>query len=156
MLDRYRSNIGTYGISTGKVNALVGNLLVEPPEPASLSSPEYHEFDLITVGAALHHFPSVPSAVHALAARLRPGGVLLICDLFDSDSRKDADGGEGKVEAAKRPKGFTEEGLKEVMEKAGLTEYKMEVLPEKYEVELPSLEVLKIECFLAQAVKPRS
>ena len=102
MIDRYKTNIDSFGLAPGKVEAVVGNLLSDPP---SLVGEEYRGFDLITLGAALHHFPSAADAVRLLAERLKPGGVLYIQDLHTSHDEHGAAKSNGD---GKRPYGYEE------------------------------------------------
>jgi SAM-dependent methyltransferase len=149
MVERYNNNVDEFGLAREKVAATVGNLLSDPPEPSSLEDEEYKGFDLITVGAALHHFPSAEDAVRLLGKRLKPGGVLFIQDLYSYVAS------EGFQEAgkAKHP-GLKESDMASLMEKAGLTDFEYEVLQETFEIELPSGEVGQIRCFIARAARP--
>jgi SAM-dependent methyltransferase len=146
MIDKYKSNMDELGVQHKNTLAVVGDLLSDPPDPQALADAQYHGFDLITVGAALHHFPNTEDAVKRLAERLRPGGVLFIQDKFDN-GHHDASGGKG-------PRGFTEEELGAVMSSAALVEFQFEVLPNKVDVELLDEEVVSIWCFIGRAMKP--
>jgi SAM-dependent methyltransferase len=145
MIDRYKARIDELGGRHRNTIAIKGNLLTDPPEPLALVEENYHSFSLITVGAALHHFPDTEHAVICLVERLRPGGVLYIQDLFD-DGHGDLDG--------KRPRGFTLDGLRSVLSSVSLVDFSFQVLPDAFEVELPSEEVLKVQFFVAKAMKP--
>jgi SAM-dependent methyltransferase len=149
MIERYRSKTESFGLPQEHIEVVVGNLLSDPPQPSSLTSEEFRDFDLITVGQALHFFPSTAEAVKQLAGRLKPDGVLFIQDLYVEED-EDADTG-GK----QRPRGYAEDDVKVLMDDAGLVEFRFEVLPEM-EVELPSEEVLKVKYFIARAVRPPS
>jgi hypothetical protein len=87
--------------------------------------------------------------VEQLAGRLKPDGVLFIQDLYAEEDRKADTGGK------QRPRGYTEDDIKVLMDSAGLEEFRLEVLPEM-EVELPSEVVLRVRYFLARAVRPPS
>lgn len=145
MVDRYKSRIPELGASHKDTQALVGDLLSDPVEPQVLMGSEFFNFDLITVGAALHAFSDPAKAIKVLAERLAPGGVLYVQDKFD-------DGGE-RGEGAKGPKGFTEVDMRELMGAAGLYEFGFELVEGGLEVELPSEEVVGFEVFLAKAKK---
>jgi SAM-dependent methyltransferase len=151
MVERYNKNIDTFGLGREKVAVMVGNLLSDPPQPSSLDRDEYSRFDLITVGAALHHFPSAEDAVRLLGQRLKPGGVLFIQDLYSyvaSEVVQEA----GK---AKHPQ-QKESDMAQMMGKAGLVDFEYEVLQGNFEIELPSEEVGQIRCFIARAARPLS
>ena len=151
MIERYINNIDTFGLTREKIAGTVGNLLSDPIEPSSLDSEEYSDFDLIAVGAALHHFPSAKDALRLLGQRLKPGGVLLIQDLHSyviSETIQEA----GK---AKHPQ-QKESDMASMMREAGLVDFRFEVLQGKFEIELPSEEVGQIQCFMARAARPLS
>ena len=154
MVKRYIANIAEFQLDQGLVTAVVGNLLSHPPEPSFLSNEEYHGFNLITVGAALHHFPSAEDAVKILAARLKPGGVLYIQDLFTSEKEQGVDG--AMIPVSKTPPGFTEGEIKRILETSGLVDFNFEVLHGDLMIEMPNEEILKIRCFLARAMKPEA
>jgi SAM-dependent methyltransferase len=66
--------------------AVLGNLaVVDDPRPASLSGPEFFDFDVAAVGGGLHHLEHAELAVTRLAERLRPGGVFFIWDFLTHD-----------------------------------------------------------------------
>lgn len=150
MIQRYMAKADELGLDRAKVHVIVGNLLVDPPEPSFFKNEEYYGFDLITVGAALHHFPSPADAIERLAERVRPGGVIYIQDLYAADVA----GAKDEGTAAKRPRGFSEGDLSSYMKHAGLVDFGFEVLPSNFEMELPNEEVLYIQCFIARAMKP--
>jgi hypothetical protein len=52
-----------------------------------------------------------------------------------------------------RPRGFTFDELRSVMSSAGLVDFRFEVLPDAFEMELPNAGVVKIRCFIARAMK---
>ncbi|KAI5376547.1 hypothetical protein J4E82_004768 [Alternaria postmessia] len=135
MIERYRNNMNEFGPGREKIAAIVGNLLLEPPERALLADEEYQNFNLITVGSALHHFPSAEDAVRLLDGRLKPGGVLFIQDLY-SHLSSEAVQQSGQV----KPPQYKEGEMKKLMEKAGLGDFKFEILQENLEIELPSEE----------------
>lgn len=151
MIERYRNNTNEFGPGREKVAAIVGNLLLEPPEPALLADEEYQNFDLITVGSALHHFPSAEDAVRLLGGWLKPGGVLFVQDLYNHLS-SEAVQQSGQV----KPPQYKEGDMKKHMEKAGLGDFKFEILQENLKIELPSEEVCQVQCFIARAARPLS
>ncbi|KAI4955269.1 hypothetical protein J4E91_001127 [Alternaria rosae] len=151
MIEKYIKNIDTFGLTREKIAFMVGNLLSDPPEPSSLDSEEYSDFDLITVSAALHHFPSAKDALRLLGRRLKPGGVLLIQDLYSyvtSEAVQEA----GK---ARHPQ-QKESDMASMMREAGLIDFHFEMLQGNFEIELPSEEVGQIRCFIARGARPLS
>jgi SAM-dependent methyltransferase len=137
MVEMYNKRIGELGGKHKDTCAVVGNLLEEHEVL------EGEGFDFITVGAALHAFPSAGDAVKCLASRLAPGGVLFVQDRFDDGEY----GGRG-------PRGFTEEGMRSMMSAAELEGVRFEVLPEKLEIEVMDGKVVSIWCLVARAMKP--
>lgn len=64
--------------------AFHGNLC-EPgdKDPEAFRGPRFSGFDLAVVGLGFHHFDDPALAARRLAARLRPGGVLMIIDFLE-------------------------------------------------------------------------
>lgn len=63
--------------------AFSGNLCVpEDQDPEAFRDGKFFEFDLAVVGLGFHHFDHPDLAAKRLAARLKPGGVLLIIDFL--------------------------------------------------------------------------
>ena len=91
-----------------KVEATVGDLFSDLPEPSSLDCPEYRNFDLVTVGAAIRHFHPAQNAARILGQLLKSSGVLFIQDVYVSEKDK-----------GHRHHGFGEDVMRELMEKAG-------------------------------------
>jgi SAM-dependent methyltransferase len=139
VVEMYKSRIGELGEKHKDTRAVVGDLLQD-----DTAADEHRDFDLIAVGAALHAFPSAEDAVKSLAKRLAPGGVLFVQDRFDDGEY----GGRG-------PRGFKEDGMRSYMSDAGLGGVKLEVLPEKLDIEVLDGEVVSIWCFIARGMKPR-
>lgn len=52
------------------------------PDPAAFRGAEFWGFDVAAVGLGFHHFDDPGLAAARLAARLRPGGVLVILDFL--------------------------------------------------------------------------
>jgi hypothetical protein len=149
MIERYRSKTDSFGLPQENIEVVVGNLLSDPPHPSPLTSEEFRDFDLITVSQALHSFFSAAEAVDQLAGCLTSDGVPFIQDLYAEENKRAENGGK------KRPRGYTEDDVKVLMDGAGLVEFRFEVLSEM-EVELPSEVVLRVRYFLARAVRPPS
>ena len=105
-----------------KAHAVVGNLL-EAEEPAHLSGPEYHNFDLVVVGMGFHHFADVRLAAKRLAARLRPGGIFLILDFVTHAMEQDAHPDLKQAVHTIKHHGFSEAELKDIFADAGLEDF---------------------------------
>lgn len=72
------------GLSQDVVHAVAGDLFDKSvPSPSAFSGPEWHDFDLATVGFGFHHFEDVVHSARQLKQRLRPGGVLVINDFLE-------------------------------------------------------------------------
>ncbi|KAF2828782.1 hypothetical protein CC86DRAFT_368920 [Ophiobolus disseminans] len=140
MVKKYNARVGELGPQHASTQAIVGDLICSTPIPSTTDD----SFNLITVSAALHHFPNTEDAVQRLVERLRPGGVLFIQDIFDNGHR-------GSEE--KKPRGFTLDELRSIMSHAGLVDFRFEVLPEDLELEVRDGEVLRINCFIARGLK---
>ncbi|CAG8950128.1 hypothetical protein HYFRA_00008363 [Hymenoscyphus fraxineus] len=83
MVSEYNTLITNQGIPPSSMTAKVGNLLnPSDPSPASLSSPEFFNFDIAAVGLGFHHFEDPFFAAKQLVARLKVGGVLLVIDFL--------------------------------------------------------------------------
>lgn len=145
MVDRYNARIDELGPRHKDTQAIIGDLLADPVEPRTLAKEEFFGFDLIAVGAALHHFPDPGYAIKVLAERLGPRGVLYIQDMFDN--------GEKREKEAKGPRGFTEVEMRELMGVAGLADFGFEVVDGETDIELLSEEVLSVKLFAARGRK---
>jgi len=144
MVDKYNARVGELGPKHASTRAVLGDLTCTPASPSMLDSNKYQDYNLITIGAALHHFPNTEDAVQRLAERLRPGGALFIQDMFDNGH---------KGSEVKQPHGFTLDELRSIMSNAGLVDFRFEVLPEELEIEVRTEEVLKVKCFVARGLK---
>lgn len=83
MLSKYRATAAELNLPASRMQAVQGNLLVDPAEVTThpaLPDAELQGFDLVAICMALHHVDDISVAAQRLAARLRPGGVLLIID----------------------------------------------------------------------------
>ncbi|OAL48127.1 S-adenosyl-L-methionine-dependent methyltransferase [Pyrenochaeta sp. DS3sAY3a] len=151
MIEKYNAKQSNFGIDPTKVRAVQADWLSSPFESTSCYPDEFHDFDLVTVGAALHHFPDAQEAIRLLAARLKPGGVLYI---QDRAAQKGNVMISNKSRSKRTMQGFEKESLGEFMSRAGLVDFSWFIVPQEFNVELPSEEVTSISCFLARAMKP--
>ena len=82
MVKEYNRRMKSRGIRSEDVFAVQGNLL-DTTESASLDNPDFFNFDIVIVNAALHHFENPDLAVQRLVKRLTPGrGVIVVCDFI--------------------------------------------------------------------------
>ena len=89
---------------------------------ASLTLPP--SSDIAVVGLGFHRFDDPNLAARRLAARLRPGGILLILDFLPHGENMIRHGAEHTV----THHGFSEESIRAIFEQAGVTaEYGLEV-----------------------------
>ncbi|OKL61080.1 hypothetical protein UA08_03794 [Talaromyces atroroseus] len=84
MVAAYNQRVQEAGISPEKMSARVGDLLADSVAE-DLQGPEYHDFDIVIVGMALHHFPDPQLAIKRLATRLKKGGVLWIIEMLEDE-----------------------------------------------------------------------
>jgi len=146
MIEKYDERIDELGSIHKGTRAVLGDVLENPPQSV-LKSGRYHDFHLITVGAALHHFADIGIAVQRLAHRLRPGGVLYIQDMLNNNDGATED---------KKPRGFTSDEMGLLMSNAGLVNLRFEVLPGTIQIEVPIVGVLELQCFIASGTKGSS
>ncbi|KAK1751122.1 S-adenosyl-L-methionine-dependent methyltransferase [Echria macrotheca] len=145
MLDKYSAAVAKLGLSPDQMRAVRGDLLADDVQPTDppLAADALLGFDLVVTSMALHHFEDPGTAIKRLAARLRPGGVLLVIDWTPLDGSTPAQReyeqelrAEGKSikaledsareHAAKhtisKPNGFTQAEMVELFERAGCGE----------------------------------
>lgn len=138
-----------------KARAIVGNLLTDQ-SPPELDGPELHNFDVIAIGAALHHFDDPAKAIGRLAQRLKVGGVLLIVD-FVEEGDEGGEAGHGRLptgaEHTIRKNGFNESEMREVMKDHGLGDFGWREMPERVEIKLNEGKPVFRKGFLARGVK---
>ena len=140
MVERYNATYSPPASSQGvpppgaTCHAVVGDLLAQPKPSDSLSGQEYFGFDMVAVGAAMHHFSDVELATARLVERLKPGGMLVVVDFVEW---KKGTGGEPEKGAAHTiaHRGFSEGGMRELFAGAGLQGFGWWVLEESVTVE---------------------
>jgi SAM-dependent methyltransferase len=81
MVAAYNDRATASGLPSAQISAVVGDIFAAEP-PVALAGPDYFGFDIAVVNAAYHHFDDVLLCTKRLAERLRPGGVLVICDFL--------------------------------------------------------------------------
>jgi len=123
MVNEYNTSAQNQGIPASEMHAVHGNLLdVTNPNPASLSAPEFYDFDIAVVGLGFHHFDDPALAATRLADRLKNGGVLMIVDFMPHEHFHGHDG-YGHDHPAKKTvmhMGFSEKEVMEVFQGAGV------------------------------------
>lgn len=110
MVNKYNEHVTSTGLPNERIFAKQGNLLSDQP-PAEFSGPEFFNFDLVTVGFALHHFEDAALGVKRLAERVAPGGVLLVLDFVEHTLDVN-----DKISTT----GFSKANLKAIFEDAGI------------------------------------
>lgn len=126
MVNEYNASVQNQGIPASEMRAVLGNLIdASDPNPAALSGPEFHDFDIAVVGLGFHHFDDPALAAQRLAERLKKGGVLMIVDFMPHGHFHGHDGhghgGHGHEHPAQKTvmhMGFSEEEIKRIFEGA--------------------------------------
>lgn len=99
------------------MHAYVGDLTAaDEPAPPALAGPQFFGFDVAAVGLGFHHFDDPELAARRLAARLRPGGVLLILDFLPHGAMEHAHPATKTV----AHHGFSAERVRRIFEDAGV------------------------------------
>lgn len=174
MLDRYRAAAASLGLGPEAMAAVRADLAGtdDDDEDASSDGPALRGFDLVAVGMALHHFSDPAAALRRLAARLRPGGTLLVVDWAPLDGSTPAQrryeeelqalgvrqedvraalGVEAEKRAVSRPDGFAEREMRDLFERAGCGEVRWRLAEEL--CDMPVVEHLRAQLFWARATK---
>lgn len=135
MVTAYNRKVQEAGISSKKMSAKVGDLLAKDVAQ-ELQGPEYHEFDIVIIGSALHHFPDPQLAMNRLAARLKKGGVLFIVEMLANHHNEHEHKQISPETAATVHKhGFSVGEMKEMFSEAGVgADTKVEVLSRPLEM----------------------
>jgi ubiquinone/menaquinone biosynthesis C-methylase UbiE len=140
MIDEFNSNAKLIDLADKMVGYKAD--LLSDSVPAEFSSPDFTEFDMVTVSMALHHFEYPQMALQRLGSRLKKHGVCMIIDILSRSGHNHGHGdghGEGKHDhnfgdAAHTVKthGFSREDMRKLFEGAGLGRgFKYEVIPEE-------------------------
>jgi len=148
MVVAYNQRTQEAGIPSEKMSAKVGDLLAEHVAQ-DLQGPEYHDFDIIIVGSALHHFHDQQLAMNRLAARLKKGGILFIVDHIE-DQSSEQEHKHISPETAKtvHRHGFSVDEMKELFAKAGFgADTKVEVLDRPLEMTINGHDLVRTVFF---------
>ncbi|KAL2269388.1 hypothetical protein VTJ83DRAFT_1572 [Remersonia thermophila] len=117
MVATYNRQAENQGLEPSMMRAYQGNLCdPQDEDPAAFASPEFTEFDVAAVGLGFHHFDDPALAARRLAARLRPGGVLVILD-FLPHAKPDAS---HPASSTITHHGFSEQHIRGIFEQAGV------------------------------------
>ena len=123
MVQQYNNEATTNGFPPEKMRAIHADVVNPAATPSEeLSTPEFHDFDLIVMGMALHHVANPGEVIQKLSERLAKGGVILIIDWLDL-SESGCTAPERKDHPAKTAvsrQGFTTSDMKGYFEAAGL------------------------------------
>lgn len=141
---------------TQTAEAFVGNLLDNNGPSESVSGTRFFNFDLAVVGYGFHHFENLEVATSRLAARLKPGGVLLIVD-FMTHAKLEARHPSQNTAAHH---GFGEDEVKSLFRKAGLVDVDIAKMEGTIEIKQHGAKDgepgQKREVFLGRGRKPAS
>lgn len=150
MLKQFDRLVEVAGYSKDKVRAVRGDL-IDPDATHSpeLSEPAFFNFDLVTLGYALHHVEDPENMLRKLAERTRPGGSVLVIDLLGED-RSDLPPAEYVSHG-----GFTEEMTRGYFQKVGLVDFGWKLFSEASDMP-PTGPSGKKQVFMARGVKPSS
>ena len=111
----------------GQMHAIQGDL----SKPSSdLDQADWSNFDVAIISMALHHVTEPIEMLSQLRKRLRPGGALIVVEMYDDDEQEritesDKLNREGMVVVHGREKiwaGFSPVGLADLLGKAGFTD----------------------------------
>ena len=151
MIERYNDLAKESDIpSVRAAHALEANLLADGESSEVISGPDWHEFDIASVGLALHHFPDPKEAIERLVQRLKVGGVLLIVDFLDEG---DANWVSSDADRTIHKHGFSEEEMKVLMEGQGLGGFGWTLMPEAVVIKMDEARPLDRKLFLARGEK---
>jgi SAM-dependent methyltransferase len=118
MVNEYNASVQNQGIPASEMRAVLGNLIdASDPNPAALSGPEFHDFDIAVVGLGFHHFDDPALAAKRLAERLKKGGVFMIVDFMPHGHFH---GHEHPAQKTVTHMGFSEEDIRRMFEGAGV------------------------------------
>lgn len=120
MVNEYNVGASNQGIPASEMHAVVGNLISPSASPsASLSGPEFFNFDIAAVGLGFHHFTDPALASKRLGERLKTGGTLLIIDFLPHGHDHSLNHKEME-EYGVTHMGFSEDDVKRLFEGAGV------------------------------------
>ena len=145
-MQAYNARAKSQGFSPVQMFAVQGDLLVREKPSASVSGPDFYDFDLAVVDLGFHHFKDPALAAKRLVERLKPGkGVLLILDFVQHEHDEHAgthtaahhhgggDDVKGPLNAAKHTiahHGFTKGEIEGMFKDAGCVDVEYEVMKE--------------------------
>lgn len=149
MVTRYNDLVSSFSSPPHTAHAQVGDLLTEAEPPPSLNGPEFHGFSIAAIGLGFHHFNDPSLALHRLAQRLKPGGVLLIIDFVEEQGVKMPSVADHTIHRH----GYEENEMKHFFEGGGLLDFGWTVMPERVELELNEDSPISRKVFLARGRK---
>ncbi|KAA8618403.1 methyltransferase-like protein [Pyrenophora tritici-repentis] len=144
MISEYTSRAAS-SPSPSSITATTGNLFDKTnPSPPELSSPQYFNFDIATVGFGFHHFEDVVYAASQLKQRLRPGDA-------DANVTHDTDDTSAafhkKMSASIVVPNFTVEGVRKFFTEAGFVDVDVVTNKEKSYMEFGGKKVYRTILF---------
>lgn len=139
VVDHYNQTVSDQGILPEEMKAVCTELKGKDEELDGL------KFDVITCGSSYHHFESIDDVTRTLAFFLKPGGVLMVVDIFKTNADSEPSIFPDHVHHIVAHKaGFTEDDIEAAFSSAGLVSFYME----------PVIPVRKQQLFLAKGTKP--
>lgn len=151
MVDQYNKFARQEKYSEARMHAVAGNLL-DDDESASLPE-DYAGFDLIVISLALHHVSDPEAMIAKFAARLAPGGVVVVLDWISSSGIVPSEiPADDPVRHTVSRHGFEEDELRAAYEKAGLRDWGWRLFEER--TKLPLEFGGEKQLFLARGSKP--
>ncbi|KAM0324557.1 hypothetical protein ACHAQA_007942 [Verticillium albo-atrum] len=136
MVAAFNAQASSRGFAESRAHAVQADLSSPVTEqPALLSTAEWREFDIVVVAMALHHLEDPRGMLGALAARVRPGGRLLVVEWL----REEGDKAHGEHGTSEKPVtahlvndwAFTGESLEDWFRGAGCGEGFVAVVDEE-------------------------
>lgn len=152
MVAKYNQAMKDAGLSHDDAYAVEGDLLNPEGVPESLSTPELHGFDIAAIGLGFHHFEKPALAVHRLAERLNPGGVILIVDGAADGHSKPWQHHEAD-HTISTPHGFSEDTMKQIFEDAGLEGVGYHVMEQSIKLGAREESLREVKIFFGRAQK---
>ena len=148
MVAEYNKGASNQDIPPSEMYAHVGNLLnASDPNPSSLSSQEFFNFDVAAVGMGFHHFEDPTLAATRLAERLKVGGTLFIVDFLPHGHSHHS------ASHTVMHMGFSEEDAKKMFTEAGVGKGFEYVLVGKGVVFTHEGQEMKRSLFMARGTK---
>lgn len=155
MVERFNTLAKDAGLPHEQIYAIVGNLL-DDPSTGPITEAEFFDFDIAAIGLGFHHFERRPEMLQRIAARLKPGGVLLIVDFLVDEplTKETVEKMDNMSQHTIAVHGFSEKDMREVYEQAGLVDFALQEMPEPIVIDFDGKPSQERRGFLARGRKP--